>query len=67
MLDWCMDDQPDLDGARAAGPLLAIPYPQEVNDIPAIVVRRDGAEEFAAMVVADFEEMLEQSRERSRW
>ncbi|MFC7610032.1 polysaccharide deacetylase family protein [Teichococcus aestuarii] len=43
-----------------AGRLLAIPYPQEVNDIPAIVARKDGAEQFAAMIVADFEERLRQ-------
>ncbi|WP_431268894.1 hypothetical protein [Dankookia sp. P2] len=58
-LNWCMDDQP-IWMATEAGRLLAIPYPQEVNDIPAIAVRRDGAEQFAAMVLADFEERLEQ-------
>ncbi|MFC7478505.1 polysaccharide deacetylase family protein [Dankookia sp. GCM10030260] len=58
-LNWCMDDQP-IWMATAAGRLLAIPYPQEVNDIPAIAVRRDGAEQFAAMVLADFEERLDQ-------
>ncbi len=58
-LNWCMDDQPVWMRTRA-GRLLAIPYPQEVNDIPSIVARKDGAEQFAAMVLADFEERLEQ-------
>lgn len=58
-LNWCMDDQPVWMRTRA-GRLLAIPYPQEVNDIPSIVARKDGAEQFAAMILADFEERLEQ-------
>lgn len=58
-LNWCADDQPVWMRTRA-GRLLAIPYPQEVNDIPAIVARKDGAEQFAAMIVADFEERLRQ-------
>lgn len=58
-LNWCMDDQPVWMRTRA-GPLLAIPYPQEANDIPAIVARKDGAEQFAALITADLEERLEQ-------
>lgn len=58
-LNWCADDQPIWLATRA-GRLLAIPYPQEVNDIPAIAARKDGAEDFAAMVLADFTERLEQ-------
>ncbi|MFN3614501.1 MAG: polysaccharide deacetylase family protein [Rubrimonas sp.] len=59
-LNWCMDDQPVWMTTRAA-PLLAIPYPQEVNDIPAIVARKDGAAQFADMIIDNFDEMLEQS------
>ena len=59
-LNWCMDDQPVWLRTRAGRPLLAIPYPQEVNDIPAIVARKAGADQFAAMIVADLEERLEQ-------
>ncbi|WP_043363715.1 polysaccharide deacetylase family protein [Belnapia sp. F-4-1] len=58
-LNWCMDDQPVWMRTRS-GRLLAIPYPQEVNDIPSVVARKDGAEQFAAMVLADFEERQEQ-------
>jgi peptidoglycan/xylan/chitin deacetylase (PgdA/CDA1 family) len=56
-LNWCADDAPIWMRTRA-GRLLAIPYPQEVNDIPSIVGRKDGAEQFADMVVDDFEERL---------
>ncbi|MDJ0387029.1 polysaccharide deacetylase family protein [Roseomonas sp. E05] len=58
-LNWCADDQPIWLRTRA-GRLLAVPYPQEVNDIPAIAVRKDSAEQFAAMIMADFEERLRQ-------
>ena len=59
-LNWCMDDQPVWMRTHA-GPLLSIPYPQEVNDIPAIVARKDPAGVFAEMIVDDFEERLDQS------
>lgn len=45
--------------------LLANPYPQEANDITSIVVRKDGADQFAAIVVDTFDEMLEQSARQS--
>ncbi len=58
--NWCPDDQPVWMRTRA-GPLLSIPYPQELNDIPAIVARKDDAATFAAMITDTFDEMLEQS------
>ena len=61
LLDWCCDDQPIWLRTRA-GPLLALPYPQEINDIPAIVVRRVSASDFADMIVDQFDEMLRQSQ-----
>jgi allantoinase len=65
-LNWCADDQPIWMRTRAGGGqgrLLAIPYPQEVNDIPSIVARKDGAAQFAAMVADDFAERLRQVRD----
>ena len=59
-LNWCMDDQPVWMRTRN-GRLLSIPYPQEVNDIPAIVARKDGAAQFADMIIDNFDEMLDQS------
>ncbi len=60
-LNWCMDDQPVWMRVRS-GRLLSIPYPQEVNDIPAIVARKDGASDFAQMIIDQFDEMLAQSK-----
>jgi allantoinase len=60
LLDWCMDDQPVFMRTRS-GPLLAVPYPQEINDIPMVVARRIEGAAFAQMIVDHFDEMLEQS------
>jgi allantoinase len=59
-LDWCLDDQP-VSLATRAGTLLAVPYPQELNDSNAIVARRHSATEFADMIVAQYDEMREQA------
>jgi hypothetical protein len=62
-----MDDQPvwlrckDGAGGDGACGLLAVPYPQEINDIPAIVARKDSASQFADMIVDNFDEMQEQA------
>jgi len=63
-LNWCMDDQPVWMRTRT-GRILSIPYPQEINDIPSIVARKDGARVFAEMIVDCFDEMLEQSEGQS--
>ena len=68
VLDWCHDDQPTW-LQTAHGPLLSIPYPQEINDIPAIVVRKVGAAEFADMIIDQLQEMSTQSQQQplGRW
>ena len=60
VLDWCADDQPLWLSTRT-GHIVAVPYPQEVNDSSAIIGRRVGAGEFADMIVDQFEEMQQQS------
>lgn len=60
-LNWCMDDQPVWMATRS-GALLAVPYQQELNDIPAIVGRLAGAAEFADMIVDQIDEMALQCR-----
>jgi len=62
LLDWCMDDQPIWFSTRGGGKILSVPYPQELNDIPAIVARKNTADEFATMIIDNFDEMLEQSQ-----
>lgn len=63
LMDWCMDDQPVWLGTRT-GRILAIPYPQEINDSAAIIGRQIGAEEFADMIVDQFDEMLLQAKDQ---
>lgn len=63
LLDWCHDDQPTFFKTRG-GKILSVPYPQEINDIPAVMVRRASAGEFAEMIIDNFDEMLEQSRDQ---
>jgi peptidoglycan/xylan/chitin deacetylase (PgdA/CDA1 family) len=62
LLDWCMDDQPIWFKTRNGGRILSVPYPQELNDIPAILARKDAASQFADMIVDNFEEMLVQAQ-----
>ena len=62
LLDWCHDDQPTWFSTRNNGRILAVPYPQELNDIPAIVARKDTGRQFAEAIVDAFDEMLEQSK-----
>lgn len=61
LLDWCQDDQPVWFSTRDGGRILSVPYPQELNDIPSIVGRKDSADQFADMIIDQFDEMLEQS------
>jgi peptidoglycan/xylan/chitin deacetylase (PgdA/CDA1 family) len=63
VLDWCMDDQPVWMNTRS-GRILAVPYPQELNDSAAVIGRQVGAAEFADMIVDQFDEMLLQSKEQ---
>jgi len=61
-LNWCHDDQPLRMRTRNGQGLWAVPYPQELNDIPMIVGRRLDARDFARMIVDQFDEMREQAR-----
>jgi allantoinase len=60
LLDWCCDDQP-LWLDTASGPLLSVPYPQEINDSSSVIGRFVSASDFAGMMVDQFDEMLGQS------
>jgi allantoinase len=62
-LNWCHDDQP-VELKTRRGTLWSIPYPQELNDIPAIVARQMDGRDFADMIVDNFDEMLRQSKDQ---
>ena len=61
-LNWCHDDQPLPMQVRGGQTFWSVPYPQELNDIPAIVARQMDAKDFAQMIIDNLDEMLEQSR-----
>jgi hypothetical protein len=61
VMDWPADDQPFWLNTRS-GPILSVPYPAELNDSAAIIHREGTAEDFAGMIVAGFDEMVEQCR-----
>src|SRR5205814_10411939 len=46
VMDWGLDDQPIWLRTRA-GPILSVPYPVEINDLPALVYRRHTGRQFA--------------------
>ncbi|MEE4360670.1 MAG: polysaccharide deacetylase family protein [Pseudomonadales bacterium] len=63
LLDWCHDDQPIWMRTRG-GRILSVPYPQELNDIPQIVGRRQEAATFGAMIRDAFDVMFAESARR---
>lgn len=64
LLDWCCDDQPFWLATRK-GRILAVPYPQEMNDSNTVIGRRVNPDDFADMIIDNFEEMREQSTQQS--
>ena len=60
-LDWPMDDQPTWLRTRG-GPILSIPYPHEVNDVPMIALHHGTAPAFAEMMTDNLDELVDQSQ-----
>ena len=61
-LNWCHDDQPMPMRTRGGQALWAVPYPQELNDIPMIVARQMDGKDFAQMIIDQLDEMLDQTQ-----
>src|SRR3954466_14743333 len=59
VMDWPADDQPFWMKTRS-GPILSVPYPAELNDSASIIHRENTAQQFADMIVDQFDEMIEQ-------
>ncbi|CTQ33063.1 polysaccharide deacetylase family protein [Jannaschia rubra] len=58
LMDWAHDEQPvwfDTQTSKGAGRILSVPYPQELNDVPQIVGRRQEGAGFADMIRSAFE------------
>jgi len=62
-LDWGLSDEQPFWMKGSGGKILSIPYPIELNDQPAIVGRRCTAEQYADMLIDQFDEMLHQSND----
>ena len=60
-LNWCHDDQPTRMSTRSGKDLWAIPYPQELNDIPMVIARQMDGKDFANMIIDNFDEMRQQA------
>jgi allantoinase len=58
VMDWPADDQPFWLQTRS-GPILSVPYPAELNDSASIIHRKDTGDQFADMLVDQFDEMIE--------
>lgn len=61
-LNWCHDDQPLPMRTRSGRTLWSVPYPQELNDIPAVIARQMDGRAFAQMITDQFDEMRRQCR-----
>jgi peptidoglycan/xylan/chitin deacetylase (PgdA/CDA1 family) len=64
LLDLRMDDQP-VWLVSEAGRLLSIPYGLELNDSSTMIGRQVTARDFARMIVDEFDELLEASRDQA--
>jgi allantoinase len=64
-LDWSIDDEP-VDLRVDAGPMCAVPYPVELNDLPFFAIQGQSAADFADALVDQFEQLYEESAERPR-
>ena len=65
ILDWCNDDQPFPMKVKQ-GRMIGVPYSIEVNDIPAFVGKGYTAEQFAQMIVDQFDQLYAESAQSAR-
>ncbi|MCC7425640.1 MAG: polysaccharide deacetylase family protein [Alphaproteobacteria bacterium] len=60
LMDWPADEQPFWMRTRS-GPILSVPYPIELNDVPQMLNRQHTPWDFKQMIIDQFEEMLHRS------
>jgi allantoinase len=63
--DWIIDDEP-CEIRTAHGPVVAMPYSVECNDIPMMMVQHHAAAEFVTRCRDQFERLYEESKERMK-
>lgn len=61
VMDWPADDQPFW-MRTSHGAILSVPYSIEINDSPAMVFRHNTGRDFEEMIIDQFDELLEQSK-----
>lgn len=69
LLDWAHDDHPiwmkTRPSARGGAHILSVPYPQELNDVPAIMGRRIEGAQFSQMILNAYHVHLDECETRS--
>lgn len=63
--DWVIDDEP-CEIRTAHGPVLAMPYSVELNDIPMMMVQHHTSEEFYRRSMDQFERLYEEGGRRAK-
>jgi len=63
--DWVMDDQP-VEMKTAAGPVIAVPYSVELNDIAIMVIQHHEARVLYERTMAQFERLYQEGKESAR-
>ena len=63
--DWVYDDEPT-EIATAHGPLVTLPYPVELNDIPIMLVQHHSADEFLKRARAQFDRLYVEGAVRAK-
>jgi allantoinase len=63
--DWVIDDEP-CEIRTEKGPLIAMPYTVELNDIAMMPVQHHQAQEFVTRTMDQFERLYEEGKERAK-
>ncbi len=63
--DWALDDQP-CDISTANGPLVAMPYPLELNDVPMMAVQHHRSDVFLEKVRDSFDRLYAEGAKQPR-
>jgi len=63
--DWVIDDEP-CEIRTQKGPLIAMPYTVELNDIAMMPVQHHQAQEFATRTMDQFERLYDEGKERAK-
>ncbi len=64
--DWVFDDQPFELATKSGRSILAIPYSVDLNDVPAIAIGRQSADEFRQNICDAFDRLYAEGAESTR-